>query len=139
MEPDENEITIDDWISQRTIVKENGCLIWKHAYLNSGYGKLRKGGKWWAAHRYVYATYVEPIKLGYVVRHKCHTKLCVNPNHLMQGTYQANYVDQIENGKSKPPRGEFRPIEYYKEIVNRKITECPLSPTTNPTPSSSYS
>ena len=110
---------MDDWFKSRVIVAPSGCWIWQRATLNSGYGKLRANGQWWSAHRYVYTRFVGPIPTFDVIRHKCRTKLCVNPEHLCTGSYQDNLFDQIEHGTFKPPHGELRSIEYYREIAAR--------------------
>jgi len=106
---------MNPWLEDRVIVLEDGCWEWLGATNNKGYGKLRKRGKDWLAHRYVYHTFVARIEDGYVVRHKCNYTYCVNPNHLHTGTPQDNVHDQIERGTLIPPKGKCKPIEWYRQ------------------------
>lgn len=104
------------WLEKRVRKDPDGCWIWLHATVNSGYGKLRKNGEWWLAHRYAYFICKGPIYPNHVVRHTCNERLCVNPEHLITGTYQDNLFDQIAAGHMKPPNGECKPIEYYRKF-----------------------
>ena len=106
------------WLQKRIRIEENGCWIWLAATVNSGYGKLKKDGRFWLAHRYIYTLTNREINPNHVICHTCNEKLCVNPEHLKAGTYQENYLDQIENGKSKPVRGVYKPLEYYRRVIN---------------------
>ncbi|RWZ83494.1 MAG: hypothetical protein EO766_17650 [Hydrotalea sp. AMD] len=55
------------------------------------------------AHRYSYKLYVGEIT-EQVVRHTCHNRRCVNPNHLVQGSHKDNGQDMVKAGRSL--RGE---------------------------------
>ena len=48
--------------------------------------------------RYMYVKYKGVIGAGLVVRHTCDNKLCINPDHLILGTYQDNERDSVERG-----------------------------------------
>lgn len=39
---------------------------------------------------------------GDVVRHKCHNRLCINPNHLIHGTQRDNIDDELTKLLSHP-------------------------------------
>lgn len=107
---------IADWFAARAIVTETGCWEWQGAVLGKGYGKFKKDGKFWLAHRYSYTMYKGPIPDGLVIRHKCHNVLCVNPDHLQTGTHRDNVWDQIERGTLNPPNGPCKPIEFYRGL-----------------------
>lgn len=80
-----------------------GCALWTGAISSNGYGWLQRGGKHITAHRVAYceANNVTPDELGpaKVVRHKCDTRLCVNPAHLEIGSSVDNTRDRHERGR----------------------------------------
>ena len=104
------------WLKTRVKILDNGCWMWTGATVNSGYGKLKRGPVYWLVHRYVYTQVKGEIHPNHVVRHTCNEKLCVNPDHLITGTYQDNLFDQIENGIWQPPHGKCKPISHYRNI-----------------------
>ena len=81
-----------DRIEQYSTPEPNtGCWLWFGYVDKDGYGRLRFGYKDWLAHRLSFA-----IKNKYwppVVRHKCDTPSCVNPDHLEGGTSLENRRD----------------------------------------------
>lgn len=84
-----------------------GCWEWD-SYTT---GSSEYGGFWTQngdkqAHRISYRMYIGPIPDDLVVRHLCHNRTCVNPDHLKVGTQKANIQDSIERGTH--PRGVDR-------------------------------
>ncbi len=77
------------------------CWLWKGAVQSSGYGTFWKDGKNRLVHRISYGLSRKcgPAKTK-VVRHKCNTRLCVNPSHLLIGTHKDNFNDAVACGKS---------------------------------------
>ena len=62
-----------------------GCWIWGGAPNDSGYGRFRLGGTGSidaAVHRVSYRMMRGPLESWQQLHHECHTKLCVNPDHL---------------------------------------------------------
>lgn len=78
------------------------CWLWQGNIDHTGYGRFSQH----KAHRYSFELYKhaipkmdtqgEPI----VVRHKCDTPNCVNPNHLELGTRADNNHDRHHRGRS---------------------------------------
>ena len=64
-------------------------------------------------HRASYILHKGDIPVGKLVRHLCHVKLCVNPDHLALGTAKANARDEKDAGKLR---------------VGEKSTIVPMSP-----------
>ena len=57
------------------------CWIWMAGASNGrGYFSSNHGIK--SAYRMAYELLVGPIPKGYVIHHRCHNPLCVNPDHL---------------------------------------------------------
>ena len=75
------------------------CWIWHGAKNSSGYGCFLLDGKVKLAHRVSYQSTFGDLQDDLLVRHKCDTKLCVNPAHLEQGTHKDNTQDSIDRNR----------------------------------------
>lgn len=73
------------------------------------------------AHRVAWELYRGPIPEGLVVRHKCSTRRCVNPEHLELGTHAENMRDKLRDGTSLP--GEHNPGAKLTEADVRLMRE----------------
>lgn len=97
------------------IVKRDGseptqCWMFEHLLSDSGYGRLKVGGKMIHAHRLSWEIHRGPIPEGMLVLHKCiATRPCVNPDHLYIGSQQDNIDDVYRQGRQNPVRGEKAP------------------------------
>lgn len=91
----------------KTTITEGDCVLWSGTMHDTGYGIFNwkyplRGAKQrrnWFAHRWILTYMNGPIPDGLVVRHKCHTRSCVNPDHLEIGTYSDNNWDTLEAGR----------------------------------------
>ncbi len=79
----------------------SGCWLYLGVPGKNGYGAIGIGRRKATAHRASYEAYVGPIPAGMVIRHRCHTKLCVNPAHLSVGTHSENIADSVRNDQTK--------------------------------------
>ena len=78
---------------------ENDCWEWQASIRSkkTGYGCFKYMGKVIDAHRMSwFLTFNEWPKN--LICHSCDNKLCVNPNHLWEGTYSDNLNDAIKKG-----------------------------------------
>lgn len=92
------------------------CWIWNGSRNKYGYGKIRTLTAQLFAHRLSYEMHKGPIPDGQIVRHMCHNPPCVNPAHLLVGTYKDNSDDKFRAG-----RGQFNEdhprTKYSNEVV----------------------
>ena len=70
----------------------------------SGYCMLTIGKKIVSAHRFVRKVVYGPIPDGFVVRHRCDVRICINPKHLLIGTVKDNIRDMVV--RKRHPHGE---------------------------------
>jgi hypothetical protein len=74
-----------------------GCWLWK-ASCADGYGRVSIGGKMHKAHRVSWYIAGNTIPGTLIIRHKCRSRNCVNPEHLETGTRQENEMDKFRDG-----------------------------------------
>jgi hypothetical protein len=74
---------------------EGGCLVTS----TSTYAKVQLRGHQWPAYRFILCV-LEGVSVpsGTVVRHRCHNRLCINPEHLQFGTQGDNRRDDVVRG-----------------------------------------
>lgn len=79
----------------------SGCYNWTAAKYKNGYAAFRHNTKkTCCSHRWIYEYLNGPIPEGLEVRHMCHNRSCVNPEHLLLGTHQDNMDDMVKSGRS---------------------------------------
>lgn len=83
----------------RKVEKTDSCWLWRGCVHYLGYGVTSVGGKQVRAHRLAWTYANGPIPDGLLVRHKCDVPLCVNPDHLLLGTYADNAADMVSRGR----------------------------------------
>lgn len=124
------------------------CWSWTVRRTPSGYGQLVIGSRTDGTRRNVRANRVAyelthgPISEGLIVRHRCDYAPCVNPDHLLLGTNQANSDDMVardrpargeRHGRAKLTWGQVREIRHRRargEIYRVLATAYGVSPST---------
>lgn len=84
---------------------DTGCLMWQGKPQDTGYGQVRVDGVQWLTHRLAWTLQngrrPEP---GKVICHTCDVRLCVEPEHLYEGTHASNRQDAMR--RKRIPCGE---------------------------------
>jgi len=87
-------------------VRQGDCLV-----LPDGprYGTLRyDSGRQMSAHRASFIVHNGEIPDGLVVRHNCDNPPCVEPSHLLIGTYADNERDKAERGRAPVGQAHYK-------------------------------
>lgn len=110
----------------KNVKKTDTCWLWTGYIGPLGYGRIstkcegaKRGYSKKHAHRAAYEMFKGEVPDDLVVRHMCHNKTCVNPDHLEIGTHQDNMNDMVEaNRQAKGERaGRAKLTEFnVKEI-----------------------
>jgi hypothetical protein len=80
----------DDLRAKYDVDPDTGCWVWNSPTLVNGYGQVRRGGRSWLAHRYIYEQTFGPVPDGLDLDHLCRNIRCVNPDHLEPVTHAEN-------------------------------------------------
>lgn len=111
---------------------ETGCWEWNGVITGNGYGHCRMLNER-KAHRVSYRLHCGNISDGNVIMHKCDNRICVNPEHLQQGTHKENMADMKEKGRAtkvKKPRlteEQVKAIYLSKSSISKLTDEYGLN------------
>ena len=84
--------------------KTDSCWLWTGSILRNGYGQVCFNNKMYMSHRISWLLAGNTFPDGHVIRHKCRSRHCVNPEHLETGTHAENMADKVRDGTDN--RGE---------------------------------
>lgn len=107
------------WFIDKTIIGDNGCILWTKRIKPNGYGSARFPVSWvksygvqyeQTAHRMAYMIFKElNISRDLDVCHTCDNPPCVNIEHLWLGTVSENVRDCVRKGRHVSGfSGEYR-------------------------------
>ncbi|WP_322889991.1 MULTISPECIES: HNH endonuclease [unclassified Yoonia] len=73
---------------------EEGCIVTNTNTVR----KVRFQGQQYAAYRFIYCALNQEVPSYHdVIRHRCHNRLCINPDHLQKGTRADNQRDDWDH------------------------------------------
>lgn len=99
-----------DFIHTRVeVILKTRCWEWLGSVSSDGYGKCKRGGKTYRAHRLSYEIFRGEIPKGHFICHHCDNPLCVNPEHLWAGTHKDNEDDKDKKGRRSPSPSTSHP------------------------------
>ena len=99
--------------------KSGACWLWTGTRINAGYGLLCMNSKKSLAHRVSFELAYGPIPTGVFIDHMCHTKSCVNPQHLRLATKKQNAENM--NGLAANNSSGVRGVNWYKNRWCAKV------------------
>ena len=91
---------------------ENGCLIWPKGKTSDGYAQVYIRGIYGnRANRIMLELKLKrKIKDGFLACHTCDNPVCINPEHLWEGTNYHNMKDKQDKRRAK---GAHKGEEHY--------------------------
>jgi len=107
---------------------EDDCWEWTGT-VAGGYGRFWYNHTMVLAHRFAYDDVIEKIPDNLLVRHRCSTKTCCNPSHLLVGTHTDNLIDAYRRGERGAPSPHYKKF-YIGEldlIISLKQNGIPAS------------
>lgn len=106
------DVELQAEIEERSMPEPNtGCWLWMHRATALGYPQMSGDGGY--AHRASYRAFNGPLADRDVVRHRCDTPRCVNPDHLLVGTQGDNLADM--RARQRNARGSRHGLSKLKD------------------------
>lgn len=109
---------------------EDDCIQWWGAVLPNGYGHITVQRERMRAHRFAWIECIGPIEPGAILHHKCHNKLCVNPNHLEpldRATHNREHGQDVQfcpRGHPYDEENTYQRTDSKRGWVTRKCRAC---------------
>jgi hypothetical protein len=102
---------------------ESGCKEWQRCLNTDGYARaVIRGNSNGKVHREVCALHTGQDLTGLVVRHTCDNPKCINPDHLVVGSFADNNRDRDKrqrNGQAKLTHDQVRAIRALADKFKR--------------------
>jgi hypothetical protein len=112
------------------IKKLSKCWIWIGA-TDGTYGLFCYKRKEDKAHRVSYTLFNEEIENGLQIHHKCDNPLCVNPNHLWEGTQKENVIDCAKKGRKNGLKNAAKltqgQVDEIRKLHSKGNKQCNLA------------
>jgi len=78
---------------------EDTCWEWQGPKYPVNYGQTTWGCEHYPTHRMSYIIFNGLIPNDKIVRHTCDNRRCVNPKHLISGTFLDNAIDNVKRNR----------------------------------------
>lgn len=103
-------------------VVSKGCWSWLKSLDKNGYGWIYdEDFRHIKAHRASWLVHFGSIPDGMIVRHKCDTPHCTNPEHLELGTQKDNIADMNSRGR----RGDWS-RKHHPIVLQRRARQAAM-------------
>lgn len=102
---------------EEKVIKQEGCWGWKSFIDSTGSGVLSSKKNRLSAYRASWIIHCGPIPEGLLVLHKCHNRICTNPEHLYLGTNKDNTRDMMLAGRGNFNQQNSKNAKLNKEKV----------------------
>ena len=103
-------------------IDDNGCFICtSHALGTDGYPKFKRNKKTIRLNRFIYKECFGNIPENQVVRHTCDNPSCINPEHLIKGTYQENSTDMVFRNRQAKGTKNGRSVLKDEDVRNIRL------------------
>jgi len=99
-----------------------GCLEWKGARRNGGYGDITYKRTRYLAHRLSWLAHRGSIPDRLFVCHSCDNRACIEISHLFLGTARDNVTDMIRKGRARM-LGRARLTEADAADIKRRLAD----------------
>lgn len=103
----------------------SGCWLWTGS---TNWRDLRAVFKGEIGARFSFRLYKGPIPSGAMICHTCDVSLCVNPDHLYDGTNSSNQIDAVRRGRHNSRRYPEAAKERAKKLAQRNVGKSPARP-----------
>lgn len=114
--------------NQMLVDKNSGCWIWQGQKTADGYGQMgNRPAHAWSLMAFNLLSYFKG-SVSQQVRHLCHTRLCICPDHLILGTFQDNIDDSVRDRRTILNKRKKRFSEEDVRSVKKYIREEPHKP-----------
>jgi DNA-binding XRE family transcriptional regulator len=100
---------------------EQGCQLVTSHRIHQGYPYIKRDGKSWRMHRWLWTEKHGDIPEGMVLLHSCDNPRCINLEHLSLGTQADNIADMIAKGRGPQLTGDNNINRQKKLIVKNNI------------------
>lgn len=107
-------------------INAQGCHICtSHKPNTHGYPQVWKDGKNGSLHRVLYEEHHSvSLPPSIVVRHRCDQRMCINMDHLLEGTHAQNSMDMKER---KRVRFQFGQAHSHATLTDAQVLEIAAS------------
>ena len=80
-------------------LRSGGCIEWSGRVNTKGYGQIMMSGQLKMVHRVSWEMANGRIPDGAIIMHSCDNPACINPMHLLAGSYSDNTRDSVKKGR----------------------------------------
>jgi hypothetical protein len=126
--------TASEKLQRRSQPAASGCIEWTGACDEDGYGKFTKKGWPDRAHKAAYIVAHGDIPEGQIVRHTCDNPPCINPQHLVAGTFADNAADRVQRERFNRESNRFNRVRLSMDLAreirvkhSQGVSRCALA------------